>query len=193
MIVLTIILRNASETTQTSMLKNLMGILIVLTAEKKLRRLKMSDKNWIKFEDEMPPLGKKIQVKTLGNLLIKAKFLQSLSSPDMFVLTPQEGKILGFNFNLDSNPSHWRPIPDKKPDFQKLTPLDLLEVEYKYEEYEKYHKVCGYFTKINYSQNYMRLDRAGSDSYCSRYVRLYLDSIKKITRINIENQTFEEI
>lgn len=81
------------------------------------------------------------------------------------------------------------------PDFSKLNRGDLLivEVEFNYGKIPETHVAPGFFNKIDRDEFPFNFFMGSSFSDSASSCRVKLEEIKKITRINIEDRTFEEI
>ena len=148
----------------------------------------MKETEWVKFGDELPKLGKTIEVlKDNGELIgnIQGKICYNGSGIDF--------KSLDFireSINIHRL-SGWRYQSEKRPDFSKLQDGDLLVIE------EENIRV-GYFRKIEIEEEddndkslYIDLSQCKDVDDGGAFIPLY--KIKKITRINLEEKTFEEI
>jgi hypothetical protein len=161
----------------------------------------MNDENkygWISVKDSLPKIGEDVEV-TTGDIEVT-----TCGFPVVAKLLPEEKQwgffkrtVYGFFKGKEEIcVSHWRPIPEKRPDFSKLKKRpdfsklkigDLIYIEMN-NLFINYNK-CGYVKSVdNYSlitASYQDLTEAKLSTQISR--------IKKITRINLENKTFEEI
>ena len=81
-----------------------------------------------------------------------------------------------------SHMTHWRPIPEKRPDFSRLRKGDIVVIEYSTHKKD----VDGLYPIKIHSMNDIVIYSETSGNYL-------FEGIKKITRINLENETFEEI
>lgn len=145
-------------------------------------RVRSSDE-WISIEDSMPPINKNVEVLTTGNHKHEACLIYIC---DGFCLSKFEFKSGSSSRAI--NVTHWRPLPENKPDFGKLKEGDPLIVQFSY----------GLTTLLTF----IKIDNAEYPFLGYFYspsahevisARSPLDEIKKITRINLEKQTFEEI
>ena len=149
----------------------------------------MSD-NWISIEDNLPKIGHIIEIKTEKPLSImnatftiinwcseNSNYHVNHKHTDVFVFKGLIGDYI-------NNVTHWRPIQEKRPDFGKLKNGDLVIIE----NVDGF-KQAGFFVKIFYSDQFQMSYKSDQSNYF--YVKF--EKCKKITRINIEKQTFEEI
>ncbi len=147
--------------------------------------VKSGGDGWINLTDAMPAVGQGVEVK-MGAVSFKVSLKIS--------------PILGLCFCDDNNIYRipeiegWRPIKERKPDFGKLKKGDLIYLKTKEDEYS------GFFLKIsicNYSDvgevKYINVKPAAIYTCLGSEQPIELSFIKKITRINIEDKTFEEI
>lgn len=134
-----------------------------------------NDESWIKFADQMPKLKQEIEVKFEDESTYKAK-LEYDSYPDRFFIQSEQGIA-----NV-KRCKYWRPIKEKRPDFSKLKKDDILLLKY---------RGCENTPDDIYPVRFSSMNDKGIFTYNSgNHVK---DLIKKITRINLEEQTFEEI
>jgi hypothetical protein len=140
---------------------------------------------WINIRKELPKIDQLVEVKFyhpwLSDPFIeKAKF--SVSN-EGFIGFLNSNELL---YDIDRI-SGWRPITEKLPDFSKLKEGDFLHVEWQNEKRILVSVSIGKFDEID-SCGFFII----KSSDCCRF-HIKINDIKKITRINIEDKTFEEI
>lgn len=140
----------------------------------------MSYNEWISVKESMPGLEKKVEIKFIDNEKENATLKEHIGGIGFF--DDSHYSLLPFRLKQIT---HWRPIPEKRPDFSKLRNGDLIVIEYS-ERRESYTFFVSGFDKSHL--NGMLGDHLSGGEY-----NFYVEDIKKITRINIENHTFEEI
>ncbi len=135
----------------------------------------MKENEWVKIEDSLPKIGVNVQLKFTD-------MTESTGTLEYFKY--KNGLSFGC-WNLSSI-THWRYPTEKPLDFSKLKRGDLIIIE----NVDKSNDVCAYFKELIDSKifvdPYRELD---SDHSFHRYKQ----TTKKITRINLEEQKFEEI
>ena|ERR1700689_1325080 len=146
-------------------------------------------KDWIKFEDKMPPINKTVEVKEEGvfsTRTIKSRLLRENGNFCFYLINDKDN----FEKAKITHPMYWRYIIEKRPDFSKLKKGDLINIvwESAYELFEE----SGYFIKIDELDSCIIL-MTGPDGYGEKFHSDYIYNIKKITRINLKEKTFEEI
>jgi len=127
---------------------------------------------WIKFEDEMPKLNQEIEIKFKRGKIEKSR----VEAVFLYIEDTYENiKTL----------QGWRPIKrEKRPDFGKLNIGDLIVINYNNGD-----KVTGFYKKID--DRFIELKPFMNDTE-RNFISVHT-GIKKITRINTEDKTFEEI
>ncbi|MGN6347061.1 MAG: hypothetical protein ACTHME_05100 [Candidatus Nitrosocosmicus sp.] len=95
------------------------------------------------------------------------------------------------NGELILNVTNWRKIPEKRPDFSNLKFRDFLMIDVCiHKDLDiQIEKFSGFFVDIKDGYLYICL----RGCYFNDMIAINLSQIKKITRINVENKTFEEI
>ena len=140
----------------------------------------MSD-NWIKFEYEMPKLTQEVELIYKDGEIIKAKLLMSsCDGASCFLFDSEDKKDYIKPFYLKG----WRPLPEKRPDFGKLREGNLIAISY----YERNQIYVGFFNNY-FDDDYIEISSHKNGSgitFCKK-------KINKITKINLEEQKFEEI
>ena len=87
---------------------------------------------------------------------------------------------------FSSGTTHWRPIPEKRPDFSKIKKGGLVFIEC----FVIGDSKIGFIKKIG--NKYIDTICLKRDD-ARRIYKTKINQIKKITRINVEERTFEEI
>lgn len=141
----------------------------------------MSGREWISVFNRMPGINMQVEILFKDGKERKAGFDWS-SHLKQFVFSDSSDLVY-----CSENITHWRPIPEKRPDFSKLKEGDFIILETEDDTIYRAiflgnHKDWEYPVEIIYS------DRIG---YTRRTIKLEI--IKKVTRINTETKTFEEI
>ncbi len=149
----------------------------------------MSDE-WISIQDRLPKLGERIDVETEKPLSIMCATLKKFSfcqkhepdhryhgHDDSYVFYDRKWEII-------NHVTRWRPLQEKRPDFSKLNYGDLVAILY-HEREDLY--VC-FFKKLT-----EEFFIAACHESTGKTIDFPIRNIKKITRINLEKQTFEEI
>ncbi len=146
----------------------------------------MSDE-WISIEKNMPPINKKVEVLTYGDYKHEACLIYI---SDGFCLSKFEFKV--GSASRATNITHWRHIQEKRPNFSKLREGDLIEIliKDKYISAREPEVFLYHFSEINIDNIILF---PVSYSHYKEYFNFPVCRIKKITRISIEKQTFEEI
>src|SRR5688500_5705106 len=137
----------------------------------------MKDNEWVSVQESLPGIGKKVKVKNNLGVIVKAYIRINIEGEYEFVNED------GFVFYAVSV-KEWQYIPEKRPDFSKLRNADFIFLEFK-----SGRKSSAFFDCIA-QEEYMIL-RVSTSSIAT--MEESLKEIKKITRINLEEQTFEEI
>lgn len=156
----------------------------------------MSD-NWISIEDNLPKIGHIIEIKTEKPLSImnatftiinwcseNSNYHVNHKHTDVFVFKGLIGDYI-------NNVTHWRPIQEKRPDFGKLNIGDKLIIEIMPNDSKgsKVIEYFGYFQGISEANMF----EISINTYSFIGDCISVSRVKKITRINIDKQTFEEI
>lgn len=141
-------------------------------------------KGWVNVEDNLPPPEQEIEVRFYDDnkhdyMIMKSKLSRS-----------------SFNYYYFSSigkyvVEEWRHIKKRKPDFNNLKKGDLIVVEWENDNKEN-GKQVGFFYKKEPPciETFQFIYDDGTES---RPEPLNIEVIKKITRINLETKTFEEI
>jgi predicted mannosyl-3-phosphoglycerate phosphatase (HAD superfamily) len=137
----------------------------------------MNENEWISVDKALPEIGKDVLIITS-------------SSKEYCEATLKQEKFFGTNVFLFRNggfvyaPTHWRPIPEKRPDFSRLKIGDAILINlpdtkicFLHEIDEENILTCSYLEDYKSYSTFWHPKKR----------------IKKITRINIQEQTFEEI
>lgn len=144
----------------------------------------MSDEGWISVFDRLPKIGEEVEmvycIKDPKKITPNDIYINHIWADDystyQWHLYKEKGKIA----------THWRPLKEKRPDFGKLREGDIIY--FCVEEII----ICGMITFIN--EELLEISPIIKGYHYGGNVYDYmLNKIKKITRINIEKQTFEEI
>lgn len=147
----------------------------------------MSDEGWIKFENEMPTLRKTIEI------LYEEKVLEAcFESYDLnsfaFYASDEENQSFIPDMKYVKG---WRHIKEKLPDFGKLNIEDkiIINIISNDSKVSKVIEYFGYFQGIS-EANMLNISLSTYDfiNDC-----ISVSKIKKITRINLQEKTFEEI
>jgi hypothetical protein len=144
----------------------------------------MSDENdgWISVNDALPGIGKAVEILFENSIVV---FSTNIAISNGNFVFKENGGLMGNTFN-SGYISHWRPLPERKPHFEKLREGDLLVVLTK-----DWKIISGFLRKIE--DGTIRLStECFSDSGYIGHVILENET-KKITRISLEEKTFEEI
>lgn len=134
----------------------------------------MSDE-WISVEEILPPMNIKIQLK-------RRRFcFKNDISEGIFIFNYEHSCYMFSDlFGNQIHVTHWRQIKEKRPDFSKLKYGDILAVEF----IDDNRIIGSTFRGIREDIDIITLG-GGADHRIS--------CIKKITRINLKEKTFEEI
>lgn len=146
----------------------------------------MTDKSWISVHNSMPALNRLVEIKDMDDGQKFAEFKVS-----RFKLSREDFNILYFLVDEDtltdfSRVTHWRYPVEKKPDFGKLNNGDIVILKL---TNDKYSTKIGYV----YSISEMGICITNYKNIGNGNITHFFENIKKITRINLEKQTFEEI
>lgn len=132
---------------------------------------------WIKVIERLPNINEEVEVYNVHNTIQKAKLMKA-----------------GFNYCWVPTVWYvemWRHIQEKKPDFSKLNRGDLLLVHYPVEDLDEGRAISGHLVAQDKDILWLSSCYSNYVTYSGHANRKI--NIKKIIRINIENQTFEEI
>ena len=147
----------------------------------------MSDE-WISIQDRLPKLGERIEVETEKPLSIMCATLKKFSfcqkyEPDHRYHRHDDSYVFyDRKWEIINHVTQWRPLQEKRPDFSKLKKDDILLIKYSECENTPDDIYPVRFSSMN--------DNCIFTYHSGNHVK---DHIKKITRINLEKQTFEEI
>lgn len=136
---------------------------------------------WIRCDERLPKVNEKIFVGNKQEGCEVTEYGQNFLSSHYFASLHRNGYIWLYPMN---GITHWRPIPEKRPDFSKLNNGDLIVVE---------NNICGYVISISKDLDTVTIGYIKSNDYMKHSFHCEYFENKKITRINIEEQTFEEI
>lgn len=143
-----------------------------------MEKCTMSDKGWISVKNKLPEINKTVEVieeDAFSCRIVKARLMNN-----------EIGNFSFYNFHEKINhPLKWRPNPEKRPDFSKIKQGDLILVDPKNTPV----LVVGYLNNIYDKFLYLNMTSILS----SKNYEILKEEIKKITRINLESKTFEEI
>ena|ERR1700720_2753441 len=143
------------------------------------------DNSWISIHERLPEILKKAMVKTERPYSILSGYLKVKT--DNCCSERVYFEFEDINGNIMNKITHWRYIEERKPDFSKLNEGDFIHIEY-YKFKDIIFKEFGYLYKIVPDNALYITSLEGSLG-----LQIILENIKKITRIDIEKQTFEEI
>jgi hypothetical protein len=140
----------------------------------------MNDENkdgWISVDDALPKIRKKVETAKLIDGVISQICENCL---DIHTHCCSNYILFCYKWIIPYyNPTHWREIREKRPDFSKLNSKDLIII----------NDICaGYFNLIGDEEITISMYAVEAITHT-----IPINNIKKITRINLEEQTFEEI
>jgi hypothetical protein len=141
------------------------------------RGIKMSNEEWIKFEDEMPKLNQRVRLKFKNGSTYEAKLIISEDSLNFLV-------FMG-NVNVKQIVG-WQHIKVKGPDFNKLKDKDFIS--FIINDGTVNVEGTGYYH--DYDDDVMHVYRLKNGYSPNSFKKA---NIKKIIRIDLEENTFEEI
>jgi len=147
----------------------------------------METNEWVSVEYSMPAVGKKVEIKFnfgFNKEEIKSGIFGYSSTRDSFIFyDPTNNDYFNIKYI-----THWRYRQEKHPDFCRLNFRDYIVIDFSLNKitFEKY---SGWFSEIKEDFLYL----SGRDSLFIDVYAVDLKYIKKITRINLEEKTFEEI
>lgn len=146
---------------------------------------KTNDDGWISVYDALPGFGEEAEVLFRNKGIEKAKFRRTHGGIE----------IHGRGTIFDENEmTHWRYPKERKPDFGKLVEGDLIIIEWSMREpifrTTDKGKACGFFNYFIDEELILRTDY--NREKCEKD-EIRKDLITKITRINLDEKTFEEI
>ncbi len=141
----------------------------------------MNENEWISVEDSLPGAQKIVELKFKNAHIYEGKI--SFDNAGHIAFKDERGIEYYFE-----NLTHWREIPEKRPDFSKLNEGDLINIEEVGGE-----NICAYFIKICSNSHKEFIDLTIRKKSDSTWTTICVEFIKKITRINIAEKTFEEI
>jgi len=136
----------------------------------------MKDEGWINCEEQLPKPGILVDI-------LSFEFGFSKREAKLRILSDHIAWDTGNGYAC--NIKKWRPIPEKIPDFSKLNNGDFILIEY-HDRKEIYPVFLEKF-----SSGYLKAKTASQSDFF--IVDFAVDCIKKITRINLKEKTFEEI
>jgi hypothetical protein len=149
-------------------------------------------KEWRNIRQELPKINQLVDVKfnhqwLHDTFIEKAKF--SVSNEGFIGFLNSKGLL----YDIDRI-SGWRPIPEKRPDFSKLKEGDLIYIDLNYANIE-YIQNAHFFLRMDEDEiRTLVFHKSCHGKGCSLcHSGIGISGIKKITRINIEEKTFEEI
>ena len=135
----------------------------------------MKENEWISIFDSLPNIGEEVEEMSVTDCV--------KSSPRKVKLKVLSDYIVwDTGYGYSSGTTHWRPIKEKRPDFSKLRDGDIIVLEY-----------------ITHKKDVNRIYPIKVHSMNERVIfsetsgNFLFTGIKKITRINLEEQKFEEI
>lgn len=129
----------------------------------------MKENEWINVEDRLPGINTVVE--------LKAKTLEKDGFDFQYSAALSELKTI-------HHIKCWRHIQEKRPNFSKLRKDDFIQIE---RECKKWKMFGGFVYGFDSNGNLLIGTAKGSWSRSTS-----LEYIKKITRINLEEQTFEE-
>lgn len=159
----------------------------------------MKENEWVSVNDCLPGIKKKVEIKyidTCGKEYFGTGIFVRYTDTAIFKINRVISSNEDYFFNdissrADSVFTHWRYPPEKIHDFSRLKSGDLIVIE------DKNIRV-GYFCEIGEEEDgndprgiYIDISQC-KDVDCGGAL-VPIDTIKKITRINIKEKTFEEI
>ena len=139
----------------------------------------MKENDWISIEDSLPGLNRKVEIKMKDGNKYNSKIqTDNTYLGIIFSRLDRDGTCYAQNI------THWRPIIEKRPDFSRLNERDLISVQS-----HSFHEYTGYLVHV-----YDEFIRLNQEFHLIGFeVDIKIKNIKKITRINLEEKTFEEI
>lgn len=154
----------------------------------------MTDEKWVSVKDEMPGIGKKVQVTFSSGRYEELNFkIDDVGGLGFF---DQNGTIY-FSYKI----SHWRYPIDKRPDFSKCNDGDFVYIITN--ENKSYYGIIYKASQLfEHSVDnahtvsevlLLGTEHIKNEAHLYAQNRLFRENIKKITRINLEKNTFEEI
>lgn len=138
----------------------------------------IANEGWIRVSYELPRLNVGVEVKFRNNEVSTGKLIHSSNHFFWSVDCPHTLEV-----------EAWRTIPEKCPDFRKLRDGDFIRIEYKNTDFF----MVGYIVADTRDDDSFSIHPANKEKYSERCFTQFKEKIKKITRINIEEKTFEEI
>jgi len=152
----------------------------------------MKENEWVSIKDAMPAMKRSIDVRFrfgVDDYECRSGIFDYSSHISGFCFVDPKDKII-FNQGYIT---HWRYSVKKRPDFSKLKKGDAIIVDYCVHTESK---MIGFFCGIHKESNGDSLICVSTDlsNRSSGDVdKCFLEYVKKITRINLDTQKFEEI
>jgi len=134
----------------------------------------MKENEWVSINDRLPRIGEEVSI---VHKIINPESIGAFDIYKNYLMAYDDSTYQWHHNFLKGIVTYWRPIQEKRPDFSKLNSGDLIQFEL-----DNGEKVLGLLEKFK-----------GSELILETSYGYGLDSIKKITRINLEEQKFEEI
>jgi len=138
----------------------------------------MKENEWVSINDRLPRIGEEVSI---VHKIINPESIGAFDIYKNYLMAYDDSTYQWHHNFLKGIVTYWRPIQEKRPDFSKLREGDLLRV------FWDSNKSFGKFDEID-SFDFMIIDQS---SCCKLHIKI--NDIKKITRINLEEQKFEEI
>jgi hypothetical protein len=145
----------------------------------------MKESEWIDPREKLPKIDQFVEVSfSVRGKLFEVQRVKFSINQNGFIGFIGE---MGLMCNIDSILG-WRPISEKRPDFSRLRNGDLLMIYSKNEAHKS-----GFLFDIRKDGRHEELLMTHYQECRSYGWFKNTDEIKKITRINLEHKTFEEI
>jgi hypothetical protein len=141
----------------------------------------MNENDWISVDDSLPGINKEVVFKFIDDQTCIGKIKRgSVNIVNKLFACNSDDNLLALG-----NITHWRQIPEKLPDFSRLNNGDLIIIYCKNNADSKVGIIVQFEDGCLETTRY--LDSRG------QIINNAISEIKKITRINLEDKTFEEI
>lgn len=142
----------------------------------------MKENEWISTRDAMPGIGCVVKIMYQGDELTSEFYYSNSKNKLVFYYND--------HVHIDpENVSQWKKIPEKRPDFSKLKEGDLVILSTKKSD----SFIVGYIVEKTIDYDSFAINPCNKVHYSGSCYTFRNNAITKITRINLEKQTFEEI
>lgn len=138
--------------------------------------------DWIKFDEAMPALNQEVEVEFYGGEIFKTT-LRTFDCKKFYFSEKNNYHPPGFQG------VRWRPLLEKRPDFNKLRVGDFIVFTYG----EEKQRVGGYLIENNLTEQYLKISIEKNEKGYKILIGFLFSRISRIQRINFADNKIEEI